>query len=87
MIAVDGFSRLYKRRGKEMEDKKTYFVGKEGSRNNEDRLEILVNSLGSEEMDPVMFSGDRPVCPPPDPAKPGVQVLRAGTCMPYRRID
>jgi hypothetical protein len=70
-----------------MEDNRTYFVGKDGLRNNEDRLEILVNSLRSEEMEPVMLSGDRPVCPPPDPSKPSVQVLRAGTCMPYQRIS
>jgi len=69
-----------------MEDNRTYFVGKDGLRNTENRLETLINSLRSEEMEPVMFSGDRPVCPPPDPLKPAVRVVRVGTCIPYQGI-
>ena len=69
-----------------MEHNRTYFVEKAGLRNTENRLETLVNSLGSEEMEPVTLSDDRPVCPPPDASKPSVRIVRAGTCIPYQRI-
>jgi hypothetical protein len=69
-----------------MKDNRTYFVERTGLRNTEDRLETLVNSLGPEEMEPVTFSSDRLVCPPPDPSKPSVRIVRVGTCIPYEQI-